>query len=130
MVRGSLGERFQVAAREVDRLLAQPHVDFTCERHVAARLEPPHPGRITGDVRFGKDKKLGPSRGHVRHMLKHSGNGRGPVEHNRRCLHHGDFDRHAGLPQGCDREKTGMAAAAGPATAPNSRAGLSAGYLV
>ena len=100
----SLGQRFQVATRNIDRLFAQPRVDFTGERHIATRLEPPDPGWITGDIGFRKDNKLGSGRGHVGHMLQHAGNGGGAVEQNRRRLDHGNFDRHASLPQSCNQE--------------------------
>ncbi len=96
--RRALGNRRQTAAVEVDRLLAQARVDFSGERHVAAGLEPPHPGRIAGHIGLGEHDQAHAGRGDLVHPTEHALDRGGPVEQHRRRLHHGDFHGH-GNPQ-------------------------------
>jgi hypothetical protein len=49
----------EVPARQVDGVLAQARVDLAGERAVLARLQPPDPGRVAGNVGLGKDEERG-----------------------------------------------------------------------
>lgn len=81
-------------AIQVDRVQAQLGVKFAQESHVAARFEPPDPGRITGDIRLGEHQQRGARTGGLVDRFHRPSERPATIEQHWRSLNYGDFHRH------------------------------------
>ena len=86
--------RLQIAARNIDGIAPKARMDFARQRHIAARPQPPDPGRVTGNIGFGKHEQRSAGSGSLIDCGQNAFYRLVPIEQDGRFLNHGNFHGH------------------------------------